>query len=186
MKTVTMFLFVLLVGLAAGSTGRSFAAPVNYDEAVSGDLDQANPPTFALDVGLNVWTGKIGPTPTSNTQDAFFANLPAGLQITHIRWVYSPNRGDQSSFAMSGPPDAAPPFGTVVYHNVRSAGDDITDTGFSIVNPILPITITGQYKCEVTTGFAILESSWQITLTVEPIPVPARPTTWGAVKALYD
>jgi hypothetical protein len=186
MKTATVFLYALLVALAASGVGKLYAAPVNYDEAINGDLDQSNPPTFTLDAGDNVWKGKLGPTPTTNTQDSFFANLPAGLEITHIHWVYSSNRGDQSSFDMSGPPAAAPPFGTVVSHNVKSAGDNITDSGFSIVNPILPITVTGQYKCEATTNFSITEASWQITLTVEAIPSPAGPSTWGRVKALYN
>lgn len=186
MKSAIKLLCALLVTLAGSGVGSSYAAPVNYDEAINGDLDQSNPPTFTLDAGDNVWKGKVGPTPTSNTQDAFFANLPSGFQITHIRWTYSPNRGDQSSFDMSGPPEAAPPFGTVVSHTVSSAGNDITDTGFNIVNPILPITVAGLYKCEATTNFSIAEASWQITLTVAAIPSPTRAITWGGIKALYD
>lgn len=184
MKTVTTLLLLLLAGFV--SSRSALAAPVNYDEAVNGDLDQSNPPTFTLDVGINVWTGKIGPTPTSNTQDAFFFILPAMTEITHVHWVYSPNSRDQSSFDVSGPPAAAPPFGTVISHQVASAGDNLTDTGFSLVNPILPITVAGMYKAEVTTNFAITEASWKITFTVESIPVPAETASWGRIKALYD
>ncbi len=86
MKTVTTLL-LLLAGFVTGGAGAALAAPVNYDEAVNGDLDQSNPPTFTLDVGINVWTGKIGPTPTSNTQDAFFFILPTTMKITHVHWV---------------------------------------------------------------------------------------------------
>lgn len=166
--------------------GASLAAPVNYNEGINGDLDQANPPTFTLDIGANVWTGSIGPTPTTNTQDAFFADLPFGLSIVSIHWVYSAsNPRDQSSFDISGPVAAAPPFGTVLSHQVAKAGDNLTDTGFSLVNPILPITVDGQYKCEVTTGFAVVTSTWTITITVASNPLPTSPSTWGKIKSLY-
>jgi hypothetical protein len=165
--------------------GGSVAAPVNYNEAVDGDLDQSNPPTFVLDAGVNSWTGTIGPTPTSNTQDSFFANLPADHSIVSIHWEYAANNHDISYFDVSGPVEAAPPFGTVLSHTVSSAGDNITDTGFSNVNPILPIVVDGQFKCEVTTGFAIATKAWTITITVVAGPLPTRPSTWGSIKALY-
>jgi hypothetical protein len=131
------------------------------------------------------WTGSIGPTPTSNTQDSFFANLQAGYSIVSIHWEYAPNNHDISYFDMSGPVAAAPPFGTVISHTVSSAGDNITDTGFSYINPLLPIVADGQFKCEVTTGFMVATKAWTITITVESGPVPTAPSTWGAIKALY-
>ena len=184
MQSLKVSLMCILASLALVSA--SLAAPVNYNEAINGDLDQSNPPTFTFDIGVNVWMGSIGPTPTSNTQDAFFADLPAGLSITSIHWEYSAsNPRDQSSFDMSGPIAAAPPFGTVLSHQVAKAGDNITDTGFSLVNPILPITVDGQYKCEVTTGFAVVTATWKITITVVRNPLPTSPSTWGKIKALY-
>jgi hypothetical protein len=171
-----------VVLLALASAG--LAAPVNYDESVDGDLDQSNPPVFTLDMGVNTWTGTIGPTPTPNTQDSFFADLPADMTIVHIHWEYSVNNRDISYFDMSGPVEAAPPFGTVVSHQVSQFGDNITDTGFSLVNPILPILTTGQYKCEVTTGFAVATSTWKIAITVESV-LPAESSTWGKIKSLY-
>jgi len=184
MKSAKIGLVCALASLTL--VGASLAAPVNYSEGINGDLDQANPPTFTLDVGVNMWTGSIGPTPTPNTQDAFFADLPIGLRIVSIHWEYSASTPrDQSSFDMSGPIAAAPPFGTVLSHQVAKAGDNITDTGFSLVNPILPIIVDGQYKCEVTTGFAVVTSTWTIAITVERSPLPIDPSTWGKVKALY-
>ena len=184
MKTPRIGLVCALASLTLA--GASLAAPVTYNENIDGDLDQANPPTFTLDVGTNVWTGRIGPTPTANTQDAFFLNLPAGLSIVSIHWVYSAsNPRDMSSFDVSGPVEAAPPFGTVLSHQVAKAGDNLTNTGFSLVNPILPIAVAGQYKCEVTTGFAVVTSTWTIEITVETTPLPTEPSTWGKVKALY-
>jgi hypothetical protein len=171
--------------LSVSLAGASFAAAVNYDEAIDGDLDQSNPPVFTLDVGVNTWVGSIGPTPTSNTQDAFFVNLPADMAIISIHWEYTPNGGDDSYFDMSGPVPAAPPFGTVVSHKVARAGDNITDVGFRYVNPLLPIMITGQYKCEVTTNFAISAENWKIWLTVERTTVSTESSTWGQIKALY-
>ena len=184
MTTARVGFLCALVSLAL--VGAGVAAPVNYNEAVDGDLDQSNPPTFVLDIGVNVWTGTIGPTPTSNTQDSFFANLPAGLSIVSIHWVYSAsNPRDISSFDMSGPVAAAPPFGTVVSHAVAKAGDNITNAPFSLVNPIIPIIVDGQYKCEVTTGFAVVAATWTIELTVESNPLPTNSSTWGSIKALY-
>jgi len=183
MKSAKTSLLCALISVLLASA--SFAAAVNYNEAVDGDLDQSNPPTFVLDVGVNVWTGTIGPTPTSNTQDSFFANLPAGSTIVGIHWEYAPNNHDISYFDMSGPIAAAPPFGTVVSHTVSSAGDNITNTGFSNVNPLLPIVADGQFKCEVTTGFMIATKAWTITITVETGSLPTEPSTWGKVKALY-
>jgi hypothetical protein len=184
MKSARIGLACALASLTL--VGASLAAPVNYDESINGDLDQANPPTFTLDIGVNQWTGSIGPTPTANTQDAFFANLPVGLSIMSIHWEYSAsNPRDQSSFDMSGPIAAAPPFGTVLSHQVAKAGDNITDTGFSLVNPILPIIVDGQYKCEATTGFAVVTSTWKITITVANSPLPTSPSTWGKIKSLY-
>jgi len=183
MNSLRLFLFVLFAGLVFTGIGEVYAAPVDYDEAVDGDLDQGNPPTFDLDAGDNVWRGKIGPTPTSNTGDGFFVNLPAGASIIHIRWEYSPNDGDVSGFDMSGPQDAGP-LGVIVSHQVSSSGDDITDSGFSTTDPILPATSTGQYKCEVTTGFAITQANWKITLTVERT-VQVQSSTWGVIKDLY-
>jgi hypothetical protein len=175
----------LLCTLASATlVSASLAAPVNYDESVDGDLDQSNPPVFTFDIGVNTWAGSIGPTPTSNTQDSFFANLPSDMSIVHIHWEYSVNNRDISYFDMSGPVEAAPPFGTVLSHQVSRFGDNITDTGFSLVNPILPIVATGQYKCEVTTGFAVAVSTWKIQITVESV-VPTEPSTWGKIKSLY-
>jgi hypothetical protein len=182
LKSARIGFWCALASLALASA--SVAAPVNYNESIDGDLNQASPPTFQLENGVNVWIGTIGPTPTSNTQDSFFANLPAGSIITSIHWEYAANSHDISYFDMSGPIPAAPPFGTVLSHNVSSAGDNITDTGFSNVNPILPISADGQFKCEVTTGFMIATKAWKITITVET-PLPTEPSTWGKVKALY-
>ena len=102
MKTAIAGFLCALASLALFNAAA--AAPVNYNEGIDGDLDQANPPTFALDVGVNVWTGTIGPTPTSNTQDAFFADLLSGHSIVSIHWVYSAsNPRDISRFDVSGP-----------------------------------------------------------------------------------
>lgn len=182
MKSVNAgFLCALLSVTLAGA---SLAAVVNYDEAVDGDLDQSNPPVFTLDVGVNTWMGSIGPTPTSNTQDAFFVNLPADMAIVSIHWEYTPNGGDDSYFDMSGPPEAGP-SGIIVSHKVARAGDNITNTGFRYFNPLLPIMVTGQYKCEVTTNFAISAENWKIWLVVERTTVSTEPSTWGQIKALY-
>ncbi|HXV14491.1 MAG TPA: hypothetical protein VEC56_09835 [Candidatus Krumholzibacteria bacterium] len=183
MKIVKAGFLGAIVLLAHASAG--LAAPVVYDEGVDGDLDQSNPPVFVFDVGVNSWTGTIGPTPTSNTQDSFFANLPTDMTIVHIHWEYSVNNQDISYFDVSGPVEAAPPFGTVLSHKVSRFGDNLTDTGFSLVNPILPITVVGQYKCEVTTGFAVATSTWRIEITVERNVLPTEPSTWGQIKSLY-
>ena len=183
MKSATTgILCALMLAMLAGT---SIAAVINYNEAVDGDLDQSNPPVFALDAGVNTWTGTLGPTPTTNTQDAFFVNLPADMTIISIHWEYTPNGGDDSYFDMSGPVPAAPPFGTVVYHKVAKAGDNITNVGFSYTNPLLPIMVTGQYKCEVTTNFAISAENWKIWLVVERTTVSTEVSTWGQIKSLY-
>lgn len=88
--------------------GTAVAAPVTYDEAISGDLagNEAEGPlvTFTLDTGLNVVEGEWG-SDTGNPPctlagrclpdfDSFSFNVVDGLQVESIRLILTPQFPD--------------------------------------------------------------------------------------------
>ena len=90
MKPIIRTLLAAVVALCATQQA-ALAVPVNYDEAVSGDLSEALP-AFVLDVGENTFTGRTSrfsdfssPPPTVfNDQDRFFFTIQPGQVLTSV------------------------------------------------------------------------------------------------------
>jgi hypothetical protein len=90
----TRSLFVAAMFCTLILSASSFAAPIAYDESVSGDLPDAGTPllnNFTLDLGTNTVTGTTSNTPT-NEFDSFAFIVPAGMQVD----VATVTRGDVS------------------------------------------------------------------------------------------
>ncbi len=90
MKPIIRTLLAAVVALCATQQA-ALAVPVNYDEAVSGDLSEALP-SFVLDVGDNTFTGRTlnfadfsSPPPTFfNDLDRFFFTIQPGQVLTSV------------------------------------------------------------------------------------------------------
>ena len=80
-------------------TARSFAAPVNYVESVSGDLPLANQlVTFPLDLGVNTVSGTTSYTGTFTIDhDPFAFTVPSGMQVSSINLDMTDTFGDMIS-----------------------------------------------------------------------------------------
>ena len=151
------FALAAAVALAPGVN----AAPIMYDEGVSGDLSPGA--TFNLDVGDNVWTGTIV-TPNDDG-DIWEAVLAAGHSITSIRWQFNDPSGDygtELTFDMYDPGS-----GNILDHRAPNGTvEDITDSGFSILNPTLPQASAGGYDIDIIPGTIDPAATWTVTLTV--------------------
>lgn len=64
----------------------SLQSQVNFDEAVSGDLNYLYQDTFIVAVGTNVWSGVIEPTPGSQ-QDTWLMIVPPGMEVTSVTYT---------------------------------------------------------------------------------------------------
>jgi hypothetical protein len=90
-KQNSWFTAIALVAL----TGLAHASPVNYSEAVSGDIaDAPNDPTFLLDAGVNTVSGtqSIGMSAAnvlSVDRDPFRFTVPVGMQLTGFKLAWS-------------------------------------------------------------------------------------------------
>ena len=90
MKPIMRTLLAAVVALCATQQA-ALAVPVNYDEAVSGDLSEALP-AFVLDVGDNTFTGRTSlfsdfssPPPTFfNDMDRFLFTIQPGHVLTSV------------------------------------------------------------------------------------------------------
>ena len=79
-----------LFGLAALAPTSAWAVPINFDEAVSGDLSSSNPVEFTLGVGENSFAGTVfsffDPVGSGDLDsDEFFFTLAAGLRLVDAR-----------------------------------------------------------------------------------------------------
>jgi len=80
---------LVLVGLCMANNPAS-AAPLYYDEAVSGEVDltYSNTP-FLLDLGVNQILGTTGCLPGDCPDfDQFAFDIPAGLQLTQVNLLF--------------------------------------------------------------------------------------------------
>ena len=78
----TVFLVAVLVVPLLSMNG--YAAPLAYNENISGDLLGGFNPLGVLDVGVNTVTGSI--TGGVDGGDRWDLELPAGLEIYQIDW----------------------------------------------------------------------------------------------------
>jgi hypothetical protein len=82
-------LALAFVGAAPGV----LAAPLAYDEAVSGDLDVSPVTPLALDIGVNTVKGSVFASPGIDF-DSFLFDLPSGGQVVSISLAFQlANRG---------------------------------------------------------------------------------------------
>jgi hypothetical protein len=100
---------LMLMAIGAGPAIVN-AAPITYDEAISGDLGAVSPHTeFLFDAGLNTISGDIHHfiELSSADFDEFLFTLPAGTQLVAITyaWTLHPFKGneDAGTFAQLRP-----------------------------------------------------------------------------------
>jgi hypothetical protein len=80
-RTSTLYRVAGTLAALICATGAAFAAPVNYNESVDGDL-ASNPLTvFAFDVGANTISGTTGRVGGSIDFDGFAFTVPAGAVL---------------------------------------------------------------------------------------------------------
>jgi hypothetical protein len=75
------------------------AAPLNYSEAISGDLNDYNPPVLAVDAGVNRISGTIELRQLPGSIwaldiDSFALEIGAGLSLDAVSLRMSPVRGE--------------------------------------------------------------------------------------------
>lgn len=70
---------------------------INFDEAISGDLNYLYQDTFVVSVGSNVWTGVIEPTPGSQ-QDTWMMIVPPGMEVTSVTYTRGPVGSETITF----------------------------------------------------------------------------------------
>jgi hypothetical protein len=165
------------------------AAPIFYDEAVSGDLS-ANvpaPSVFQFDLGLNVVSGSSFylPFATGETgdMDSFAFLIPAGLLLTDARFVFDASLtpttlGADSSYVF-GPGNDTPQFPFLYFISL----DLLQPSPITWMNAILPIgpgTYTAQNSGLSVGGFVeptlpgwTMDYRWEFTLTRDgDVPEP--------------
>ena len=85
-------IWVLFAILFIGLVFPAGAAPINYDESISGDLPYSAPSgfpltTFTFDVGTNIITGTATASRTTIDMDSFAFIVPTGMQVVRVGLV---------------------------------------------------------------------------------------------------
>lgn len=151
----------LAVGLIGLNATVASAAPINYSEAVSGDLGDLPVSLGVLDAGANVISGFWSTTPNSVNGDFFRVDLDTGFQIDSIVVSYALDNGEVVN---SGVYQALPTFNSIG----SGAG---TFTG--------PFSSAGQYEAGLAGSVIFDNTAWSVTFnvsrtsTVPPNDVPA-------------
>jgi hypothetical protein len=150
------------------------AAPVNYQESVSGDLPDkpGDQPalltgyTFYFDVGANTISGTCGYNINANTSDSdcFGFVVPAGLQVSNASFAItgSSNLANIEWYLRAG--DYAREGALIQDIRLGSSGSRVLTTAFA---PDSPYNICG----ESIGGFAnVVSVSYTFTFNVVPEP----------------
>lgn len=90
---------VLAAAAGFAGAGQAVAVPLNYSEAVSGDLDESNTPVLTVDAGVNRLAGAISLYQRPEgfwamDIDSFYVKVGAGLSLEHVSLTMSPMRGE--------------------------------------------------------------------------------------------
>jgi len=82
----TRFTFALALSYPLLAAGSALAAPVNYDEAIDGDLPFSGSPlpTLAFDLGINTVKGATGIEGIDLDFDSFAFTVPVGTQLVSL------------------------------------------------------------------------------------------------------
>jgi hypothetical protein len=99
--------FMIRLGLAVVivlATSPVAAAPIVFDEAVSGDLSDAmpSPTVLAFDAGVNSVRGSLYSGVVAPDFDSFAFSIPAGLSLTAITYTFAlePKAGETVAAAV--------------------------------------------------------------------------------------
>lgn len=145
---------------------RHLLSAVSFDESLHGDLsaDAANNPTLTLDLGQNTITGSI--SHLTDAQDQFTINLLDGQSITSVTLQTT------STSSPFGIADIMITGNSLLEHAFATTGTQvITDTGFSISSPTLPIDGNWSDTITVMANFAFPNAQYELILTVEETPI---------------
>lgn len=155
---------LLLLGLLGN--GSVAGAVTIHDESLDGDLTSGQ--TFAIvGAGEYTWNGTAGQTGPFGfaDDDGWTAIIASGLQVDGIRWQITSYSaaptGRVSSVIRSG--------GSFFVLHTAQAIEDITDSGFTVIDPTLPGT-GGQYEFNVRQDAPWAAFAWAWTLTVGESP----------------
>ncbi|MBL4907178.1 MAG: hypothetical protein JKX94_06990 [Sneathiella sp.] len=167
-----LFLSIFFLTVTSWSV---LAAPVNYDEAIHGDLDDNQ---FTLDVGSNIVSGTVTIQPYDDPSDPFYVVLPTGLVINAITLdvlgVNASDGSESSSLTFGGYVETtSPQLEWFIDDNIK-----LKDTAiFSFLNsPLFP----GQYGVSPNfnasgfeTGDLSVDYRWTFDVyQVSSIPLP--------------
>ena len=171
-------------GLAAlclwlSGAGVAAAAPITYNEAVSGELAGQNIGTF--DIGANTVTGSEPFNGLTQT-DSFLFVVAAGQQLDSIFLTSYTGVSQGFTLAPPGPLSTAPRYGFLLL-NLANVGTDIlpalllSDPGKTATAP-LP---AGTYQVELgSVGITSYKYTFNVSaVTAPPVPEPATLTLTG-------
>lgn len=149
---------------------RHLLSAVSFDEALHGDLsaNASNNPILTLDLGQNTISGSI--SHLNDPQDQFTINLLDGQSITSVTLQTT------STSSPFGTADITITSNELLKHLFATSGTQIiTDTGFSISNPNLPIDGNWSDTINVLANFAFPGAEYELTITVEETPIINTP-----------
>lgn len=149
---------------------RQLLSAVSFNESLHGDLsaNAANNPTLTLDLGQNTISGSV--SHLNDAQDQFTINLLDGQSITSVTLQTT------SSSSPFGIADIMITGNSLLEHAFATTGTQIiTDTGFSISSPTLPIDGNWSDTITVMANFAFPNAQYELILTVEETPSQQPP-----------
>jgi len=188
-KNILPLLFLVLMNTYA------IAAPVQYDESVSGDINwYADPTPFNLELGINTLSGSNSTQPSSGDRDGFLFNIAEGQVLSSITLSYSNVNSDMtdSFWGKTYSIRLDDPFGEVVaddgwrflYHSTNPSS--VSPSPISLFTGALPIGAGLYYfrEGELYGSQADPGGSFDYTITMEitqaaSVPIPTTISLLG-------
>lgn len=155
---------------------QAFAAPVNYDEAASGDIGVISGFTvFTLDVGLNTISGSDAFTTSGFDVDAFSVVVPVGMSLTSVTYGFS-NVNLLPGTTNLGFGNATIDNGTTVI-DLYSTNIVTATSPISMFSSLLPLS-ANNYGLSNNLRRQGDGGTWDYTWTFEVAAVPIPPALW--------
>jgi hypothetical protein len=165
--------------------GHVSAAPINYDEAISGDLRATSSilSSTLLDfgVGVNTVSGNMGSTSFSSDNDGFFFILPDGSQIVSVSyWFGNINLLPDTSLLVTRFNLQTETRSINEYFNINIINDTSPLSAFSSSPPIEADTylMRGDGISHTSNGGGTWDYTW--TFEVAAVPIPAAAWLFGS------